>query len=144
MDRPTSAGQKRYLLIADQMTEYPRKDTVAMMNPARYVLGQLARLKRDSLRQLLGFLHFRHIRSILNFVRWGLDNRVEQELSFAVLATLSQSLHSQVFLHSETKRNLDMICKRAGNLLKKQRELVLTNQAALKLMLRELDFLKKD
>ena len=114
-----------------------------MMNPAAYVLGQLAKLKRDSLTQLLGFLHFRHVQSILNFVRWGLDNGIYQELCFRVLNVLTRSLHTQVFIHSDTKRNLDMICNRAGQLLNQQRRMALTNRAAWQLMVKELDFLKQ-
>ena len=106
-----------------------------MMNPALYVLGQLAKLKRDSLVQLLGFLHFRHIQSLLNYVRWGLDNAIQQELCFKILSVFGKSLHSQVFLHQDTKRNLDMICQRGTSLLKKQRKLALTNRAVLKLSL---------
>jgi predicted transcriptional regulator len=125
------------------MPQYPKKDTVAMMNPALYVLGQLAKLKRDSLTQLLGFLHFRHVQSLLNYIRWGLDNGMFQELCFRVLNVLTRSLHSQVFIHSDTKRNLEMICSRAGKLLNQQRQMALTNRAALQLMVKELDFLKQ-
>lgn len=128
----------------EHLPQYPKKDTVAMMNPALYVLGQLAKLKRDSLIQLLSFLHFRHIQSLLNYIRWGLDNGIQQELCFRVLGVFGESLHSQVFLHKETKRNLDMICSRGGNLLKKQRKLAMTNRAVLKLMVKELDFLKEN
>jgi hypothetical protein len=144
----TSSKPKMFLgkreMLEQDLPEYPRKDTVAMMNPALYVLGQLAKLKRDSLTQLLRFLHFRHIKSILNFVRWGLDNGVHQELCLCVLRVFGESLHSQVFLHAETRRNIEMICSKAGHLLKQQRELAMTNRAALQLMLKELSFLKEN
>lgn len=113
------------------------------MNPALYVLGQLNKLKKDSLEQLLGFLHFRHVKSLLNFLRWGLDNGVHQELCLRVLDVFTKSLHSQVFVHVETKRNLEMICGRAEGVLKRQREVALTNRAALGLMVKELEFLKE-
>lgn len=104
----------------------------------------LDKLKKDSLEQMLGFLHFEHVKTLLKFIRWGTHNNYKQELCLKVLDILVKNKHSQLFTHSETKHLLQMIVDNVSATLLDQRKLCLNNKAALSIYQKELTYLSSN
>lgn len=110
----------------------------------RFVFEVIGGYKTSNLEGNLRFLHFSHAEQLLVFIRYCLVNQVQVELAIRVLLFLVHQFQQSLAGSQKFVRLLDDLRKLTCRRLKNQIDSIGLSLAGLKLLRRELSFVKEE
>ena len=110
----------------------------------RYVFGVISTNKTSNLEGNLRFLHFSHAEQLLVYIRYCLINSLHFELCIRVLLFILDSYHQTLASSKKLTKLLDEIRQISASKIKKQIDSIGFSLAGIKLMKKELRFLKEE
>lgn len=104
----------------------------------------IAGYKTSNLEGNLKFLHFSHAEQLLVYIRYCLVNQIQVELSIRVLLFIVDNYHQAMTSSKKFTKLLDEIRQIAAVRLRKQVDSIGFSLAGMKLMKKELGYLKEE
>ena len=104
----------------------------------------IARNKTSNLEGNLKFLHFTHAEQLLVYIRYCLINNIYFELSLRVLMFIVDQYHQAITSSNKLTKLLDEIKSIIDKRLKREIDIVGFGLAGLKLINKEISFLKEE
>lgn len=104
----------------------------------------IASNKTSNLEGNLRFLHFSHAEQLFVYIRYCLVNNIHFELSLRVLLFILDAYHPTITSSKKLSKLLDQIRQLASSRLQRQIDSFGYSIAGLKLMKKELTFLKEE
>lgn len=131
-----------------EIGQKPQKPDMLRLGNAKsipeYVFGVIATNKTSNLEGNLRFLHFSHAEQLLVYIRYCLVNNLHFELSIRVLLFILDSYHQPLASSKKFTQLLDQIRQLVNSRLQRQIDSFGLSIAGLKLMKKELGFLKEE
>ena len=109
-----------------------------------YIFNIISRTKNSNLQGNLRFLHFSHAEKLLVYIRYCLINNIYFELSIRVLLIIVDNYHQSIITSKKWTKLIDEIRSIVMKRLNKEIDMIGFSLAGLKLMNKEISFIKEE